>query len=339
MILVTGGTGLVGTHLLYTLAAAGENVRAIRRATADLSEVKAVFAYYGDVNEALFQRIEWVEGDVTDLFSLEDALEGVEYVYHCAALVSFDPRDRRLMQRINEEGTANVVNACLDAGIKKLCHVSSTAAVGKTIDKSLIDERTLWKNSPENSHYAITKYNAEREVWRGIEEGLNAVIVNPGIIIGPSSRSGGSPAMFRQVAEGLRYYTSGSTGFVDVRDVVRLMTELMKSGISGQRYLLVAQNLPFREVFDSIAVALDRNKPSVSVAPVWSGLAWRIEKLRRFFFGGAPLITRETARSAYQQFAYNNRKAQAFAPQPFIPIHESILHACNFYRQRRPTAK
>jgi dihydroflavonol-4-reductase len=187
MILVTGGTGLVGSHLLYDLVKSGASVRALKRAGSDLKGVLKTFSFYSQVPEELFSRIQWVEGDIEDMASLEDAMEGADKVYHCAAIVSFLPQDRSAMLRVNVEGTANVVNACLQKQVSKLCHVSSIASLGRNSTSDLVNEETHWKTSPQNSWYAISKYGAEREVWRGAEEGLKVVVVNPSVILGPGS--------------------------------------------------------------------------------------------------------------------------------------------------------
>ena len=206
MILVTGGTGLLGTHLLIELCKGDEKIRAIKRERSNLALVEQLFCFYNAENgKQLFSKIEWIDADINDIIELEDAFEGVDTVYHCAAVVSFDPKDYTRTDKINREGTANVVNCCLDAKVKKLCHVSSTAAIGRTKESEVITEKNSWKNTPENSWYAISKYNAEREVWRGIEEGLNAVIVNPCVILGPSDWNSSSSSLFQTAAKGLKY--------------------------------------------------------------------------------------------------------------------------------------
>ena len=189
MIVVTGGTGLVGAHLLYDLCKKHEHVRALKRQNSDLKQVKKTFFYYSHDAENLFQKIEWVNADVTDYFSLEDAFKDAKQVYHVAAMVSFHEKDNRKMMEINVKGTANVVNAALHHKIEKLCYVSSIAALGRPDANELATEETPWKDSDKSTAYSISKYKAELEVWRGIEEGLNAVIVNPSVILGPAKFS------------------------------------------------------------------------------------------------------------------------------------------------------
>jgi dihydroflavonol-4-reductase len=333
MILVTGGTGLVGSHLLYDLVQKGEPVRAMKREKSNTSQVLKTFSYYCSNPDELFARIEWVNGDINDPASLEDALEGVNKVYHSAAIVSFVPKAREEMLRVNVEGTANVVNACLEKKISKLCHVSSIATLGRNSAKGLVDEETHWKTSPENSWYAISKYGAEREVWRGAAEGLNMVIVNPALILGPGDWSKGSIVVFPLANKGLKYYTSGSTGYVDVRDVSKAMIQLMESQIKGERFLLNAANLPFRKFFDMLHEAFGKPPASIAVGPLLAGLGWRFEKIRSALKGKEPIITKETAQAANYSYEFSSEKIKKTIGYSFIPIQQSVKEICGFYRK------
>jgi dihydroflavonol-4-reductase len=332
MILVTGGTGLVGSHLLQALARDGKPVRAIKRASGDIGMVRKVFDLYSPEPEKDFSLIEWVEAYLMDIFSLEDAMEGVEEVYHCAAVVSFLPGDRKKLLQVNTVGTANIVNTALEKKIRKLCHVSSIAALGRPENQSdLIDEKLVWKASKNNSNYAVSKYGAEREVWRGTAEGLDAVIVNPSIILGVAGPGQGSSRIFNAVWEGLKFYPLGKNGFVDVRDVVRAMILLMNSDIRNERFILNADNIEYKTLFDLMAAAMSKPGPSVKVSPLVSGLAWRIEKLRSMITGVKPLITRETARTAVQQNRYSNEKIRKELGFEFTPIEETVGHFCRIF--------
>ncbi|MDO9615746.1 MAG: NAD-dependent epimerase/dehydratase family protein, partial [Bacteroidota bacterium] len=195
MILVTGGTGLVGAHLLYELTNSGLRVKALRRQQSNTDWVKKIFSYYTDQVETLFSQIEWVEGDILDYFSLEEALKGITSIYHCAAIVSFHGDDNDMMLNNNVKGTGNLIDAAIHNGVSKFCHVSSIAALGKTQDGSQITEDTYWTPSKRKTGYSLSKFFSEMEVWRGIEEGLEAVIVNPSIIIGPGNWDIGSPKL------------------------------------------------------------------------------------------------------------------------------------------------
>ena len=330
-ILITGGTGLVGSHLLLNLVSRGLKVRALKRENSSLGLVKKVFSYYSDKADNLLSHIEWVDGDVTDIYSLYDAMENIEQVYHTAAIVSFGPYDNKIMTKINVEGTANVVNAGLNKKIKKLCHVSSIATLGRADNEGLIDEETHWKNSKDNSSYSVSKYNAEREVWRGIAEGLPAVIVNPSVIIGPGNWNRGSSQLFRQVWDGLKYYTDGVNGYVDVRDVAKSIILLMESDIANSRFIVSSENIDYLKLFSMIADGLGKNKPSVKANLLMGGLAWRVEKVRSFFTGEKPLISKETANTAFQKYYYSNEKIKKTLGFEFIPMHTSIKETCALF--------
>lgn len=280
--------------------------------------------YYFSGNPELMGKVEWVTGDVTDIFSLEEALEGITQVYHCAARVSFLPTDRDLMHHVNIKGTANVVNACLDKKIDKLCFVSSVAALGRTYTSELIDENASWKTSKLNSSYAVSKYGAEQEVWRGVAEGLDAVIVNPGVIIGPGNWITDSSMLFRQVAKGLKFYTAGVTGFVDVKDVSKAMIDLMESGTVNERFILVGENKPYRDVMDRIADKIGKPRPNIYAGPLLSGFAWRVEYLKWKITGSKPIITQETARSAAGKHYFSNEKIKKLLGMKFTPVEESV---------------
>lgn len=332
MILVTGGTGLLGAHLLYELVSHGQKVRAIKRDSSDLKQVENLFGYYSKEGKNLFSAIEWVEGDILDIFSIEDALVGVDKVYHCAAIVSFRQSDAALISKLNSEGTANVVNACLTSGVKKICHVSSTAALGKAERNELITEKTKWKISKQNSNYSISKLNAEREVWRGTEEGLDAVIVNPCVILGPGKWNDSSTAMFKTVYNGLKFYTDGSNGFVDVRDVAKVMVQLMDSEIKSERFLVIGENLKFREVFNMMSDEMKKERPKIAVNKELSEFGWRYEGIRSFITGKSPRITKEMARAAFRNYAYSHEKltkAIGFTP---TPIRETIKNTVDFFK-------
>jgi len=262
MILVTGATGLVGSHLLVQLLQENEEVKALFRSEKQIEKVKNVFAFYNQTR--LFDKINWVKGDITDIPSLEIAFENVTHVYHCAALISFDPSDEDELRKINIEGTANVVNCCIDFGVKKLCHVSSIAALGTPKEHEItITEETEWNPEELHSDYAITKYGAEMEVWRGHQEGLEVVIVNPGVIFGYGFPNKGSDVIIQSVKKGLSFYTKGNIGIVSVEDVVKCMVQLMKSNITGERYILVGENIDFKNLLTYIATVFKVKKPSI----------------------------------------------------------------------------
>jgi dihydroflavonol-4-reductase len=331
MHLITGASGLVGSHLLIRLLKDGEKVRALYRSQESKDRTNSNFELHGEETLVLFEKIDWIKGDVLDLISLEEALEGVDYVYHCAAIVSFKKSDKEILYKTNIEGTKNLVNACLSSHIKKLCHVSSTAAIGKGFEQDVANEELPWKKEKYTSNYSISKYHAEMEVWRGIEEGLSAVIINPSIILGPADWNRGSAELFTKVWKGLKYYTLGMNAFVDVRDVVSCMASLMKSNIAGERFLVCSENLSYQELFNLIAKYLGKQKPSVHVKKWMLGLAWRLDAIKSFLFKGPSLITRETANSSMSIRTYSNDKIIQAINFQFIPVEESIKNTAKLF--------
>ena len=335
MILVTGGSGLLGSHLLYSLVRDNLPVRAIRRPSSDTEEVRRVFMRYGRDGASLFSKIEWVDGDILIPESLDDAMTGVNQVYHAAAIVSFDPRQRASLIRGNLEGTANVVNACLENGVAKLCHVSSTAALGSNPLGGPVTEEMKWMPDKMHSGYSISKFKSEMEVWRGIEEGLKAVIVNPSIIIGPGFWEKSSSKMFTEIHKGLRYYMNGVTGYVWVNDVVSCMRALMASEISGQRFIVSSENLSYKNVFTMIAEALGVKPPRVEVTPLMAGLAWRMDAFRSVF-GGHRLITREMVNAGQNKNRFSNQKIREATNIEFRDMRPVIEEVGRCFLEDRP---
>lgn len=319
---------MIGARLLFDLSK-NERVKALRRATSSLDVVNRIFSSDPD----RLKNVEWVIGDVNDIYSLEDAFENVDVVFHSAAFISFRPSDRNQMMKINVEGVANMVNIALDKKVKRFCHISSVAAIGRIAGSEMVDENSVWKTSSENSNYAISKYGGEREVWRGIEEGLPAFIINPTIIIGPGDWQSGSSQMFSSVAKGLKYYTTGSTGFVDYRDVSKCAIELMNKGVVGKRYIINSQNLPYRMVFDTIAEELGKPKATIQVTPFLAEVGWRMEALRSFIMRDRSMITKETARNGNRVWSYKNEKVKNEIGIEFLPVIDSIRHAAKFYKK------
>ena len=332
-VFVTGGTGLVGSHLLVKLTQEGAQVRALKRDGSDLSIVESIFEFYNCA--PLYQNIEWVNGDITDITSLPEAIGNATKAYHTAALVSFDPNDKQKLYKINIEGTANVVNACLEANIKKLCYVSSTAAVGTSMKgKAHGVESNEWVEEEVDSNYALSKHYAENEVWRGVAEGLGAVMVNPSVVIGPGDWNRSSGTLFKTVFKGLKFYTPGSNAFVDVRDVADAMYVLMESDISEERFLLIGENLSFLSLFTKIAAALNVKPPTVLVKGVLIGFAWRIEKVRSFITRTNPVVTKESAQSATSDVTYSAQKFIDATSFKFRDINEASKNAAAFFLKK-----
>ncbi len=333
MIFVTGASGLVGSHLLYELVNKKQRIRALYRNDASIAWVEKIFSLYGANSKQLCEQIEWVKGDVLDNDSLEHGMEGVSEVYHCAAVVSFSPRDHSKMMQVNIEGTANVVNAALLNNVKKLCHVSSVAALGRSSKASWIDESSDWVNSGQNSKYAISKHLAEREVWRGFAEGLKGVIVNPSIIIGQGDPAKSSARLLAQVHKGNRFYTNGINAFVDVQDVVGAMILLMESNVENERFVVSGANCSYKQLFDLIADGFGKPRPSIEAKRWMLGLLWRFEYLRNFLTGSKPLITKETSKTSLGKHYYSSRKLVDSFNFRFTPIEDSIQRNCKLYER------
>lgn len=326
-VLVTGGTGFLGAHLIQSLIQKGDKVTALRRASSRMDLVKEFEA-----------EVKWIEGDVNDVFSLEDAMEGVSQVYHVAGMVSFDPRDKEKLLKVNVEGTANVVNVALEKGIKKLVYVSSIAALGRKKNTNVINEDAEWEDSDLNSNYAISKFKAECEVWRGMAEGLKAVVINPSVIVGPGYwNEPGSSALFTKIWEGLPFYPDGVTGFVDVRDVTVAMIELMNSDITEERFVLNGDNLSWKNFFGKVASELSKKAPTKTASPFAIEIAWRMEWIRSRITGKRPLITRETALSSSHKFYYDNSKIIEFVPDfVFTPLDNTIEDTAQSFLESFP---
>lgn len=331
MILVTGGTGMVGAHLLYELVHTGEKVRAIYRSEASIEKVKKVFSYHTDAVDLLLDKIDWVLADLSDLTSLEAAFEGVTSVFHAAALVSFRQADYDHLRKVNIEGTASIVNLCIAFSIKKLVYVSSIAAISKTVGKKLIDETDDFNLNTNNYGYAISKYGAEMEVWRGSQEGLNVLVVNPGVVLGPGYWQENSGAMFSMVARGFPFYTEGVTGFVGVSDVVKALLLLHDGDLVNERFVLVSENMSFKKVLFQIANFLGKKPPRFKVTRFMAETCWRLAWLYSFITGRPNSFSKHTAKSANKNSFYNADKIQKVTSMKFEPMVKVIEDICQKY--------
>jgi dihydroflavonol-4-reductase len=336
MIFVTGGTGLVGAHLLFELTSTGKSVKALKRKTSDLQQVLKTFSYYSETPNELFNRIEWVEGDILDYFTMENILQGVTEIYHCAAIVSFDAKERQKMIANNVEGTSNIVNAAIENGVKKICHVSSIAALGRLDNQQFITEETNWVPSKKISGYSESKFFSETEIWRGIEEGLDAVIVNPSIIFGPANWETGSAKMFKTIWDGLKFYTKGITGFVDVKDVIKAMVLLMDETnfeiAKNQRYLLNSENLSYQNVFCQIADSLGKPRPKYFTSDFLLSLVWRVSEFVSIITRKPALITRETVANSNKVYHFDGSKIVKQFNFEYLPVSKSIQQTASFLK-------
>lgn len=316
MILVTGATGFLGSELARQLAHTGNAIRCTRRAGSVIPEILNPYP------------VEWVEADMLDLFALEDALKSVTQVYHCAAWVSLKEADKKQMINANVTGTANLVNLCLQQNIR-LVHVSSVAAVGLAKPGELITENHHLDQATETDGYAISKLESEMEVWRGIAEGLDAVIVNPSIIIGPNAGTAGSGQLFETVRKGLKFYTAGSCGFVDVEDVAKCMIALMNIDVQGERYIINAENRTYKQITAEIADNFGLPAPATLAKPWMMGIAWRAARIAATLTGKDPAIDKVAAQAATLARNYDNSKIKKAIGITFKPLSTSVKEVCD----------
>ncbi len=317
MILVTGASGFLGQYLVRILSGRGEKVRALYHKNAPNQEL------------ILLPGIRWVKADLLDVFEVEEIMAGITHIYHCAAIVSFEKNMEAEMLHFNAESTANIVNQALVQSIEKLVYVSSVAALGRPGDgKKEISEEEQWGESGYNSAYGLSKYLAEMEVWRGVGEGLNAVIVNPSIMLGAGNWDAGSAALVKIAWKEFPFYTNGITGWVDVEDVAHLLPLLLDSDVNAERFIVSEGNHSFREIFTSMAVALQKRPPHIHANALITGLAWRLARLQKST-GKNPVITKQTATTAHAASYYNNEKLNRFLPDfTYTPLPQTIQKMC-----------
>ncbi|UJH90527.1 SDR family oxidoreductase [Antarcticibacterium sp. 1MA-6-2] len=334
MILVTGGTGLVGSHILLEILKTEETVKAIYRESSNVDHVKKVFSYYMPEEDAqkYFSRIDWLIADLNDIPSLEKAFVGVKKVYHCAALVSFDSSLASKLRKVNIEGTANIANLCIAHNIEKLCYISSIATMDANVGDDFISENFTWHPEKDHTEYAISKHGAEIEVWRAAQEGVPVIILNPGIIIGPGFWNKGSGEIFNRVHKGLKYHFPKITGFVGVRDVSRAAIQLMLSPVKNEQYILVAENLGFKEILDKVAIELGKPKPASELKPWMITTGWLYQSFLSIF-GGKKLLNKSDSRSLFENAFYKNDKIVRELDFHFTPIKEVIEETANFYKR------
>ncbi len=336
MILVTGGTGLVGAHLLFHLVQNGYQVRATHRASSSLKNVEKIFAYYTENAAQLFQKIDWIEADLNNIPALEKAFQDVTFVYHAAAFISFDPNDFDQLMKINAEGTANIVNLSIANKVKKLCYVSTIGTIGKNIDNKPTTEESEWHNQHINV-YAKSKYVAEMEVWRGTQEGLPAVMVNPGVIIGPGFWKTGTGKLFRTAYKAFRYYPPGGTGFVSVHDVIKAMVSLMTGPQNKERYIMIAENLSFLEILSQMTKKFNKKPPSKKLKYWQLGLARLVDILRNKVTGSKRSITKSSIYSLKHRDAYDNSKIIKELNFSFEPIEAVLTFSCEKFIEEYPS--
>lgn len=334
MILVTGATGLVGSHLLWQLLQDEERVVAIHRKTSNLNALHYVFSFYTKNPQFYIDKIEWRTADVLDANSISEAMQGIRVVYHCAAVVSLGNGDNSMLET-NVKGTFNIVEAALGEGVYKLCFVSSIAACGNAAQPELIDESTAWNENAHRTTYSQSKYASEQVVWKAMEKGLKAVIVNPGVILGVSANKSGSSQLFAQVQKGLPFFSYGGSGYVDVRDVTRAMIELTKSEITGERFVLVSENCANKEILSLMAIGFGKRPPQFGISKRLLTTIGFLSEIAGSLFRFSPVIDRSTGRSISHRSYYSSGKIQETIGFQFTPVSQCVKEVCDFLNLKR----
>ena len=331
MIFLTGGTGLVGSYILMMLMQENLSVKALKRSTSSLATCKKIFNYYNQGN--LFSQIMWCDGDINDIPSLEEHMKDCNKIIHAAALVSFQKSDLSKLKKINIEGTANVMNLALSYNYKRCIYISSVSTLGREIENQEINEESYFRSSKNVSNYAYSKYYAEQEVWRASSEGLDVIILNPSIILGPGNWNKGSSKIFQTIYNGLKFYTTGKSGYVDVVDVAKITLQFLSNKVKNERYILNGTNISFKEAFNKIADEFGKPRATIRVTPFLKEIAWRLSILKSFFNNKPSLITRETANSAMKNISYSSSKIKNEMNYKFISFNQSIKKYCKFYEE------
>lgn len=330
-ILVIGATGFLGAHLTYKILSKRYSVRALKRRDSDTVHIKKIFkGFYNDETD-LFSKIEWVEGDIRDYDSLLEALQGITIVYNCAGVVSFEGKKNKNIIEVNVQGTRNLLDAMEESGTEKLCHVSSVAALGECLEGQQVNEICSKFVSINKSFYAWSKLESEILVWQAIEDGLKAVIVNPSVILGPWKWDQGSAKMFAVVDKGMKFYTTGITGYVDVRDVAEIMVTLMDKAFYGERYVVCSENLSYQYILEKIAKHLGAKSPSQELKRKYLKILYNIDKLISIFRIKKPLLTKEMVKASTAKTEFSNKKVVDQLDYKFKKIEHTIDDTCTYY--------
>lgn len=330
MDLITGATGFIGSHILYRLLKSGRQVRALYRDSQKKDITRKIIGYYDKDADDILNNAEWVKGGLNDMQSLTENMDGINNVFHTAGLVSYATGDRRLLNTVNVKGTANIVNTCIDNGIRKLIHISSVATLGVNAGEPA-DESSIWKHGSFKSDYSVSKYNAELEVWRGINEGLNAVILNPSVVIGPGIWLGAGGTLFNRISKGMSFYPAGGAGYVDVRDVADIAVRFSDNGIAGERFILNSENITHREVINLISDALGKKRPRFLLTPFLGRTACALEAAASLLTGKRPGLNINTLKTADDITTYNNSKIKDTLGITFIPVQEAVEFSVKKY--------
>ena len=331
MIFLTGGTGLVGSYILMMLLQEKKKVKALRRPSSSLSSCQKIFSYYQLDN--LFSEIIWCEGDINDIPSLEENMKDCDTLIHSAALVSFQKSELEELKKTNIEGTANVMNMALSYNYKRCIYISSVSTLGRDFQNQEVNEESYFRSNKNISNYAFSKFYAEQEAWRVSNEGLNVIILNPSIILGPGNWDKGSSKIFQRIYNGLKFYSTGSSGYVDVYDVAKITLLFLENEIKNERYIINGTNITFRKAFNKIADELGVNRATIKVTPFLKELAWRLGQIKSFLTGRTSLLTQETANSAMKKVSYSSLKVQQALDYKFVPFDVTIKEYCSFFKK------
>ncbi|MBN2668979.1 MAG: NAD-dependent epimerase/dehydratase family protein [Bacteroidales bacterium] len=336
MIFVSGGSGMLGSYLLLELIKQGHVVKATRRSTTNLSMTQYIFRQLESNGDELFKKIQWVNLDLNCQMEIEEQLADIEEIYHCATEINYAPKDASSYIQRNVNITKNLSQAAINMNVKRFLHVSSIAALGVSDNDELIDEKTTWDENTEASSYSVSKYLSEMEVWRAIEEGLNAVIINPSVILGIGDWKKGSPNIFEKINRGLKFYTKGQTGFVSAKEVAQSAIALMKIPEAfGEQFVINRENLDYRTFFNLVAKNLNAKAPSIYANPIYTQLAWRFEKLKSIIIGIDPLITKQSAQTAHKKLAYSNLKVSKLINNSFPSIKQTVIEIAKIYKANK----
>ncbi|MBU0489851.1 MAG: SDR family oxidoreductase [Bacteroidetes bacterium] len=333
-IFLTGATGFIGSRVLCDLLQSGHQIRALVRSGAKRGNISEAFQLAGVAEEGLIDQVEWFDGDLSCIHALEDALTDMEVVIHCAGAVSFNRKDKHKLWETNVEGTKNLVDAAVSTTIKHFIHVSSIASLGRAEKGADISEDTHWESAKRNSFYSITKYHGEMEVWRGMEEGLPAVIVNPGVVLGCGDWNAGSNSLFKYCRNGNRFFTSGINGFVDVRDVSSAILILMEQQVCSERFILVSESMSYKDLFTMICCEFGEREPKTYIAEWVVAAGVPVSAVFSRITGKMRLITNETIRTAYGVFNYSNLKISEKTGFKFRPLKDTISDSCSYYKKK-----
>ena len=322
--LVTGGTGFLGAHILYYLTNNNESPIALKRKNSCLKKIKNIFLSHGDSNLILFKKIKWKEVDLLDFYNTGKELKEVDTVFHCAAIVSFNTKMKNQLLDTNYYATKNLINFSLIHNVSKFCFISSVATLSKDINQAFFDEESWFSWSDKKSNYAISKYLAEMEVWRGFSEGLNGFIVNPSLIIGPGDDNGLFATMIKKLGNKTMFYPKGSSGFVDVRDVAKIVLKLAKLNVTNERYIINAYNMSFKKLLHIFAIKMNTTKPSVPINKSIVSIYLILSKLINSIIGKKTLLTNEMLEFLDGDLNYSNQKIKNKLNYQFIEFSKSL---------------